>query len=86
MPCSHMHVCRAECAPCKLPFIAYLLPLDKQQQILHQRILIHTLGRGAGPAPHRILSKLLCLYLSIQAATGPGLRRLFFSFPRPRPA
>eukprot|EP00967_Tisochrysis_lutea_P045654 scaffold55404_cov14-Tisochrysis_lutea.AAC.1 len=39
VPCSCMHPSTAECAPCKLllPFIDDLLPLDNQQQTIHQR-------------------------------------------------
>eukprot|EP00983_Pelagomonas_calceolata_P072390 1151688-Pelagomonas_calceolata.AAC.4 len=62
-----MHVCRAECAPCKLPlpFIAYLLPLDKQQQTMHQRLPHpHTRAGGAGPAPHCI-SGLCAIFSSL---------------------
>eukprot|EP00983_Pelagomonas_calceolata_P019402 610021-Pelagomonas_calceolata.AAC.3 len=52
-----------------LPFIAYLLPLDNQQQTTHQRLPhSHTRAGGAGPAPHRI-SKLTYLHLSIHATT-----------------
>eukprot|EP00983_Pelagomonas_calceolata_P038192 1136703-Pelagomonas_calceolata.AAC.4 len=42
----------AECAPCKLllPFNAYLLPLDNQQQTIHQRF----------PHPHTRAGRAAC--------------------------
>eukprot|EP00983_Pelagomonas_calceolata_P045191 1139613-Pelagomonas_calceolata.AAC.3 len=43
------HACIAECAPCKLllPFIAYLLPSNNQQQTIHQRgSLVHIPKQG----------------------------------------
>eukprot|EP00983_Pelagomonas_calceolata_P011812 380170-Pelagomonas_calceolata.AAC.1 len=60
----------AECTPCKLllPFIAFSLPLDSQQQTMHQRIPYpHTKAGGAYPTPHRI-SKLPCLHLPTHGA------------------
>eukprot|EP00983_Pelagomonas_calceolata_P095786 1158050-Pelagomonas_calceolata.AAC.2 len=57
--------CIAECMPCKLllPFIAYLLPLDSQQQTINQGVPHpHTRAGGASPAPHRI-SRLQATFL-----------------------
>eukprot|EP00983_Pelagomonas_calceolata_P115074 1160154-Pelagomonas_calceolata.AAC.3 len=77
MPCSRMHACIAECAPCKLllPFIAHFrLSSYDQQQTTHKRISHpHTRAGGAGPAPHRI-SRLPCIHLSIHAATHTIIR------------
>eukprot|EP00983_Pelagomonas_calceolata_P128090 1161475-Pelagomonas_calceolata.AAC.2 len=41
-----MHVWITRCMLCKLPCIGYMLPLNKQQQTMQQRLLIYTPGQG----------------------------------------